>query len=123
MSLFRHQHEGTERPEEAASFEVLGPDGTVERYAREQFDQIFVTTDRAEMQRQVDLGWIVLDERQVEGQRRGPSGEDLIPGIEGLRVGGVLGYEASEEVTSYVLGYLRDGARGEPADSETITDR
>ena len=113
MSLFHHESGGLERPEDAASYEVLGGDGVVRRYAREDFDQIFSSTDPEEVQRQVALGWVVLDERQVERPGRGPSGEDLIPGIEGLRVGGVLGYTASEPVTSYVIGYLRDGAVGQ----------
>jgi hypothetical protein len=64
----------------------------------------------------VDVGWVILDERQVETPGRGPSGEDLITGIEGLRVGGVLGYAPGESVTSYVVGYLKSGAVGEPVE-------
>ncbi len=112
MSLLHHHREEAERPELAASFEVLGADGVVRRYAREDFDQIFVSVDPDEVQRQVDVGWVILDERQVETPGRGPSGEDLIPGIEGLRVGGVLGYAPGESVTSYVVGYLKDDALG-----------
>jgi hypothetical protein len=110
LSLFDHQEEAR-RPEDAESFEVLGEDGVVRRYARQDFSQIFTSTDPDEVQRQVAVGWVVLDERQVEVPGRGPAGEDLIPGIEGLRVGGVLGYEASSSVTQYVVGYLSDGAR------------
>jgi hypothetical protein len=116
LSLFHHHSDEHERPEEAQSFEVLGDDGVVRRYARQDFDQIFSSTDPEEVQRQVDLGWVVLDERQVEAPGRGPSGEDLIPGIEGLRVGGVLAYEPPEPVTTYVIGYLRDGVVGRPVD-------
>ena len=112
MSLFHHQHAEAERAEDAASFDVLGDDGVVRRYARDDFDQIFASTDADEVQRQVDAGWVILDERQVETPGHGPSGEDLIPGIEGLRVGGVLGYTAGESVTSYVVGYLKDDAAG-----------
>jgi hypothetical protein len=115
MSLFHHGSDDPERPEDAASFDVLCDDGVVRSYARQDFDQIFSSTDPDEVQRQVALGWVVLDERQVESPGRGPSGVDLIPGIEGLRVGGVLGYEPSEPVTSYVVGYLRDGVVGKPA--------
>ena len=70
MSLFHHHHEDVERPEDAESFEVLGSDGVVRRYAREQFDLIFATTDPEEVQRQVDVGWVILDERQVEAPGR-----------------------------------------------------
>jgi hypothetical protein len=112
LSLLHHRHEDAEHPEDAASFEVLGADGVVRRYARQDFDQIFVSTDPDEVQRQVAVGWVILDERQIETPGRGPSGEDLIPGIEGLRVGGVLDYAPGESVTSYVVGYLRDEASG-----------
>jgi hypothetical protein len=110
MSLFHHQQAAAQRPEEATSFEVLGGDGVVRRYARQDFDEIFVSTDAAEVQRQVDRGWVILDEREVEEPGRGPSGEDLIPGIEGLRVGGLLDYAAGESVTGYVVGFLKDDA-------------
>jgi hypothetical protein len=116
VSLFhRHDNEADE-PAAAPFFDVPGADGTVVRYARDDFDQIFMTTDPEEAQRQVGLGWVILDERQVQGPGHGPSGEDLIPGIEGLRVGGVLGYEGGETTTSYTVGYLKDGARGEPVE-------
>ena len=114
MSLFHHHdHEHSLQPEDAVSFDVLGDDGVVRRYAREDFDQIFASTDADEVQRQVDVGWVILDERQVEtAAGHGPSGEDLIPGIEGLRVAGVLDYTPGESVTRYVVGYLRDDASG-----------
>jgi len=110
VSIFGHHHEDADSPEDAKSFEVLGEDGTIRRYARQDFDHIFTSTDPEEVRRQVALGWIVLDERQVESGGKGPSGEDLIADIEGLRVGGVLGYVASERVTQYVVGYLNEGA-------------
>ena len=112
MRLFHHQHAEEERAEDAASFDVLCDDGVVRRYAREDFDQIFVSTDAEEVQQQVAVGWVILDERQVETPGHGPSGEDLIPGIEGLRVGGVLDYTTGEAVTSYVVGYLKDDVSG-----------
>jgi hypothetical protein len=116
LSLFHHESDDHERPEEARSFAVLGDDGVVRRYARQDFDQIFSSTDSEEVQRQVALGWVVLDESQVERPGRGPSGEDLLPGIEGLRVGGVLGFGPSETVTEYLVGYLKDGVAGRPVD-------
>jgi hypothetical protein len=114
VGLFHHHQQNAERPEDATSFEVLDADGVVHRHAREDFDQIFVSIDPDEVQRQVDVGWVILDERQVDTPGRGPSGEDLIPGIEGLRVGGVLEYAPRETVTSYVVGYLKDDAAGSP---------
>ena len=117
MSLFHHHHHhDLERPEDAESFDVLCDDGAVRRYARQDFDEIFSTTDAEEARRQVAVGWLLLDERQVEAPASGPSGDDLIPGIEGLRAGGVLGYAPSEVRTSYVVGYLKDGASGRPVE-------
>jgi len=122
MSLF-HKHESEEgaseaagAPADAASFEVLEADGKVVRYAREDFDEIFETADPDEVQRQVAHGWSVLAQRDVESGGRGPSGDDLIVGIEGLRVGGMLGYQKGTTVTWYTLGYLKDGAKGEPVE-------
>ena len=86
------------------------------RYPRDAFDMIVESTDPEEVQRQVDHGWVVLDERQLDSAGRGPSAEDLIVGIEGLGVGGVLGYEKCETLTSYTIGYLKDDAHGEPVD-------
>lgn len=114
MSLFHHQYAVAERPEDATSFEVLGDDGVVRRYAREDFDQIFASTDAEEVQRQVDVGGVILAEREAEMPAHGPSGEDLVPGIEGLRVGGLLDYVPGESVTSYVVGCLKDDALGQP---------
>ena len=122
MSLF-HKHEPGEAdpgdaggPADAASFEVLEADGKVVRYAREDFDEIFETSDSDEVQRQVARGWSVLAQRDVESGGRGPSGDDLIVGIEGLRVGGMLGYQKGTTVTWYTLGFLKDGAEGEPVE-------
>ena len=122
MSLL-HKHKPDEGdtgdaggPADAASFEVLEADGKVVRYAREDFDEIFETTDPDEVQRQVAHGWSVLAQRDVESGGRGPSGDDLIVGIEGLRVGGMLGYQKGTTVTWYTLGYLKDGAQGEPVE-------
>jgi hypothetical protein len=112
MSIFHHHDKGEGDPA-PQSFEVLGGDGLVRRYARGAFDMIVETTDPDEVQREVERGWVILDERQETRGGRGPSGDDLIVGIEGLRVGGVLGYEAGETVTRYTIGYLRDDAVAE----------
>lgn len=94
MGLFhRHDSRDADDADEAASFEVVGPDGRIVRYARGEFDEIVRTVDADEVQRQVDHGWVILAERQVESPGSGPSEVDLLPGIEGLRVGGMFGYE------------------------------
>jgi hypothetical protein len=122
MSLFHH-HEtncddtgGAVDPNDAPSFEVLGADGRVMRYARDDFDEIFETAEPVEVQREVAQGWSLLAQRKVTSGGRRPSGDDLIVGIEGLRVGGQLGYARGETVTWYTLGFLNDGAAGEPAE-------
>ena len=122
MSLFHHHDEGddeaagTPDPEDAASFDVLGPDGRVMRHARDDFDEIVETADPDEVQRQVAHGWSILAQHEVTSGGRGPSGDDLIVGIEGLRVGGQLGYTRGETVTWYTLDFLKDGALGEPVE-------
>jgi hypothetical protein len=117
MSLFHHHDSGhADRPADAASFEVLGDDGRVLRFAHDDFDMIVETRDPQEVQRQVEHGWVILDERQVESPGRDLSGEDLILGIEGLRVGGFPGHPAGESLTSYTIGCLHDGAHGEPVE-------
>jgi hypothetical protein len=110
MSLFHHDER--EAPaHDAPDFEVVDDDGTTVHYARSEFDEIFETTDPAEVQQQVERGWLILAERQVEHGGRGPSGEDLIPGIGSLRAGGMLGYEPGESQTVYTLGFLAEDAR------------
>ena len=111
MSIFHHHKD--EGDDATASYEVLGDDGLIRRYARDSFDMIVETTDPDEVAREVERGWVILDERQVTEGVRGPSGDDLIVGIEGLRVGGILGYEKGETVTQYTIGFLRDGAQAE----------
>ena len=106
--LHRHEHHDDDQRSGADTYEVLDADGRIVEYARDDFDMIVKTTDPEEVQRQVGLGWVILDEREVDRPGRGASGEDLIPGIEGLRVGGVLGYEAGTTVTAYTIGFLRD---------------
>ncbi len=104
---------------------VSAPTGTIPLRAPGAFGQIFATTTSIseEMRREVDVGWVVPDERQVKVPRRGPSSEEeLIPGIGGLRVGGVLGYEPGASVTSCIVGDLRDDVHS-GSRSSTVTDR
>lgn len=116
MSSFHQDSTAAPAGGDRASFEVVGADRKIVRYERDDFDEIFETTDAEEMQRQVDLGWLLLDQRTVQGADRGPSGMDTLPGIEGLRVGGLFGYETGEELTAYLVGYLKDGAVGTPVE-------
>lgn len=115
MSLFHHHdRHGADDREAPASFEVLGDDRVIRRYPRDDFDMIVETTDPDEVRREVERGWVVLDERDVPKDGRERSGDDLIVGIEGLHVGGLVGPEQSEMVTQYTIGILREGATGEP---------
>jgi hypothetical protein len=114
MGLFhRHDPQDASQADDASSFEVVDADGKIVRYVRAEFDEIVQTVDPDEVERQVDHGWVILAERQVESPGSGPSGVDLLPGIEGLRVGGMFGYERGESVTEYTIGYLKDGAQPE----------
>ena len=108
MSIFgRHAHVGEHASGKADRYEVLDANGHIVQYSREDFDMIVDTTDEVEVRRQLEHGWLILAENEVRRPGRGPSGEDLLTGIEGLRVGGVLGYEAGTTETSYTIGYLR----------------
>ena len=109
--FFHHLHDDAAGQADDG-FEVLGPDGAIQRYPRSAFDMIVETTDPDEVQREVERGWVILDEREVSSGGREPSGEDLIVGIEGLRVGGLLGYERAETITRYTIGILAEGADG-----------
>jgi hypothetical protein len=111
MSLFHREREHHDEP---AEFEVRGEDGVLRRYARAEFDMIVVTRDTAEVDRQLALGWALLGERKVPGEQAALSADDLILGIEGLHVGGSPGAGAAEDVTEYTIGFLADGAHGEP---------
>jgi hypothetical protein len=109
LSIFhRHDHAGEDAASEADRFEVLDAEGHIVEYSRADFDMIVETTDEEEVRRQLEHGWVVLAETEVQRHGHGPSGADLIPGIEGLRVGGVPGYKPDTSVTSYTIGFLRD---------------
>ncbi len=114
MSLFHHHHDDQHGPAEADSYEVLTPDRKILRYKRDDFAEIVETADAEEVQRDLDGGWVILDERQVNAPGREFSGEDLLVGIEGLRVDGVVGHGEGETMTSYTLGLLKEGAQGVP---------
>jgi hypothetical protein len=117
LSIFhRHDHASEDTPSEADRFDVLDAEGRIVEYSRADFDMIVETTDEEEVRRQLEHGWVILAENEIQRPGQGPSGADLIPGIEGLRVGGVLGYKPDTSVTSYTIGFLRDDP---PAGAET----
>jgi hypothetical protein len=115
MSLFHHHKDADDQGGEQ-TYEVLSADRQILRYARDDFAEIVQSTDAEEVQRNLDDGWVILDERQVAAPGRGFSGEDLLVGIEGLRADGLIGHGEGETVTSYTLGLLREGAQGVPED-------
>ena len=92
MGLFHHHDRETEGadPGAATTFEVLGDDGRIRRYARDQFDELLETTDAGEVQQQVDRGWVIVDERPVERGGSGPSGIDMMPEAMAMRAGGMF---------------------------------
>ena len=98
------------------AFEVLTADGKLVRYKPDDFDEIFSTTDEHEAGRHVKLGWILLDE--VVGREGGKPALDTF----WRRVAGRVlpaaddpQYETPDDVTTFVLGYLKEGITGAPA--------
>jgi hypothetical protein len=96
-------------------FEVLGDHGELVRYTTDDFDEVFMTTDEHEAGRHVGLGWILLDERA--GREGGKPSLDtfwrraagrVLPAVDDPQ------HAAPDDVTTYVLGYLNEGATGTP---------
>ncbi len=114
MSLFRHHDRADAGDHESSSFEVLGADRVILRFTRDDFDMIAETTDPDEVRRKLERGWVILHEREVPGGGRQAFGADLIVGIEGIHVGGLVGPATAETTTRYSIGILKDGAQGEP---------
>lgn len=109
-------HDGQSPADSAAGgadgvFEVLGDDGKLVRFATDDFDEIFTTTDEHETGRHVKLGWILRSE--VVGREGGKPALDTF----WRRVAGRVlpaaddpQHETPHHVTTYVLGYLKEGA-------------
>jgi len=96
-------------------FEVRGDHGKLVRYAADDFDEVFATTDEHEAGRHVKLGWILLDERV--GREGGKPAVDTFwrrAAGRALPAADDPQYAAPEDVTTYVLGYLKEGAGGTP---------
>jgi len=90
-----------------------GADGKLVHYTADDFDEVFTTTDEHEAARHVKLGWILLDE--VVGREGGKPAIDtfwrraagrVLPAADDPQ------YEAPDNVTTYVLGFLKEGAGG-----------
>jgi hypothetical protein len=98
-------------------FDVLDDDGRLVRYAPDDFDEIWTTTDEHEAGHHVSLGWLLLDE--VVGRGSGPGHEELVVRPTGAGDGGasfrtVPIRVGPDDVITYVLGYLKPGRRGSP---------
>jgi hypothetical protein len=121
VGLFNRGHD--DEPENVAAggpdsaFEVIDAAGKRLSYTATDFDEIFTTTESREMRRHVDIGWLLLDEWVGRDPGRTASWIDT-----GFRrsAGRVLPaqddpeYAPPSDVTTFVLGYLKDGATGTP---------
>jgi hypothetical protein len=103
-------------------FDVLDDSGRLVRYAPDDFDEIWTTTDEHEAGRHVSIGWILLDE--VVGRGHGPGREIFVTrptsNGEGLSVHTVPVSIGPDDETTYVLGYLKPGRQGSPADTSGV---
>ena len=100
-------------------FDVLDGDGHLVRYLPDDFDEIWTTTDEHEAGRHVSIGWLLLDE--VVGSGDGPDREVFVTrptstGGEGLAVRTFPVKIGPDDVTTYVLGYLKPGRTGSALD-------
>jgi hypothetical protein len=110
MGLFHH-HESSPGPQ--TSFTVMRGDDFV-TFVRDDFAEITTTADKLEMERLVDLGWLLLDESTGPGA--GPGRIEFH--MSGRFTGGRDGQAARavpvelppDDVTVYTVGYLKDGA-------------
>jgi len=93
-------------------FEVSDSDGATVRYTEAEFDELWSTSDEHEMRRHVGLGWILLDEQVGPGD--GPGHVELVTraetsgGAGGLSLRKVPVEVGPDDVTTYLLGHLRD---------------
>lgn len=121
MGPFSRKHD--DEPENVAAggpdgaFGVVDAAGKRLRYTAADFDEIFTTTESREMRQHVEIGWLLLDEWVGRDPGRTASWVDT-----GFRrsAGRVLPaqddpeYVPPSDVTTFVLGYLKDGATGTP---------
>jgi hypothetical protein len=101
-------------------FEVLDADGRLARYTPDDFDEIWTTTDEHQAGHHVSIGWILLDE--VVGPGDGPGRVEfrqkavLTGGSElgNMSLRSVPVEVGPDDVTTYILGYLKPGRSGSP---------
>jgi hypothetical protein len=114
MSLFHRHHEDprVESPEDV--FAVQLADGSLRDFRRDDFDEIFATRDREEMERQLSVGWLLLDER-TEHQAIRPDIDHEFPAVTGMHLGGGTGlFTGGDDVTVWTVGIVREGVAGTP---------
>ena len=121
MGWFSRKHKDV--PANAATggsdgaFEVVNAAGDRIRYTADDFDEIFTTTEAREMRKHIEIGWLLLDE--WVGHDPGKSASWIDTGLR-RSAGRVLPaqddpeYVPPSDVTTYVLGYLKDGVTGTP---------
>jgi hypothetical protein len=94
-------------------FDVLDAGGRLVRYVPDDFDEVWTTTDEHEAGQHVRIGWILLDELTGPGSGTGELEFRMEPTGEG-RYQSTPHLGAPDDVTTYILGYLKPGRRGSP---------
>ena len=94
-------------------FDVLDGDGRLVRYAPDDFDEIWTTTDEHEAGHHVTVGWLLLDEVVGPGSDAGELEFRMEPTGEG-RYQSAPHVGAPDNVTTFILGYLKPGRQGTP---------
>jgi len=101
------------------TLETVDGNGDRVRYVRADFDEIYMTTEAREMRRHVELGWLLVDERVGRVPGKAASWVDTAFRRSAGRVLPAQDdpeYVAPSDVTTYVLGHLKDGATGTGSD-------
>jgi hypothetical protein len=117
VSLFHRHHEDPQIESPEDIFTVEMDDGALVDYRRDDFDQVFSTKDHEEAQRQIGIGWLLIDQHEEHHQIR-PDIDGEFPAVTGQHLGGGTGlFTGGESVSVWTLGYLNDDAQGEPHDA------
>ena len=118
MGIFHHKDESHDESPEASTprpsrtYHVVDKHGRALRYVSDDFDEIFSTTDVREAGRHVGLGWLLLDETMGPGHE--PGHLEFEMRATGADYQSTPVVRAGSAATTYVLGYLKDGAIGTP---------
>jgi hypothetical protein len=114
MGLFHRHHEDPRVESAEDVFAVRLEDDSVVHHRRDDFDEIFSTEDREEMERQLSVGWLLLDERTEHHEIR-PDIDHEFPAVTGIHLGGGTGlFTGGDEVTVWTVGILKEGSAGVP---------